>query len=215
MKKFAVGTRGEGEKEREEDGRSAKDVLVAQEGDPSADSTRRSEGVGDAPRQEEAPEKEAITLLAEREENRAEGDKWKEEERREPEVQGKGGWNTEESAAGGREDGSRTTEPNPWERRRRIGAVWNRTRHCKGRSSERQSDQREGSWTREEVILIDYLGELQMDWSSLESYETLQGALIRGTIRPKRRLLDAGGSDLNWLFGVATDKSLEGLNDHL
>lgn len=88
MKKFAVGTRGEGEKEREEDGRSAKDVLVAQEGDPSADSTRRSEGVGDAPRQEEAPEKEAITLLAEREENRAEGDKWKEEERREPEVQG-------------------------------------------------------------------------------------------------------------------------------
>lgn len=48
-----------------------------------------------------------------------------------------------------------------------------------------------------------------------ERYERLQGPLIRKTIRPKRGLLDARGSALNWLLGVATDKSLEGLNDHL
>ncbi|KAK4013218.1 hypothetical protein OUZ56_025452 [Daphnia magna] len=57
MKKLAGGTRGEGEEEQEAD------------------------RVGDAPRQEEAPEKEAITLVAEPEENPAEGAERIEEER--------------------------------------------------------------------------------------------------------------------------------------
>ncbi|KZS05066.1 Uncharacterized protein APZ42_031842 [Daphnia magna] len=69
-----------------------------------------------------------------------------------------------------------------------------------------------GQWNQ---ILERAVGDLEQLGIVRERYERLQGVLIRKTIRPKRGLLDAGGSVLNWLFGVAMDKSLEGLNDHL
>jgi hypothetical protein len=46
-------------------------------------------------------------------------------------------------------------------------------------------------------------------------YQVLRGALIGTTDRRKRGLVDAGGTTLQWLFGVATERDLEGVNDHL
>jgi hypothetical protein len=46
-------------------------------------------------------------------------------------------------------------------------------------------------------------------------YQVLRRALIGTTDRRKRGLVDAGGTTLQWLFGVATERDLEGVNDHL
>ena len=46
-------------------------------------------------------------------------------------------------------------------------------------------------------------------------YQVLRGALIGTTDRKKRGLVDAGGTTLQWLFCVATERDLEGMNDHL
>ena len=46
-------------------------------------------------------------------------------------------------------------------------------------------------------------------------YQVLRGALIGTTDRRKRGLIDAGGTTLQWLFGVATERDLKGMNDHL
>jgi hypothetical protein len=46
-------------------------------------------------------------------------------------------------------------------------------------------------------------------------YQVLSGALIGTTDRRKRGLVDVGVTTLKWLFGVATERDLEGLNDNL
>ena len=38
---------------------------------------------------------------------------------------------------------------------------------------------------------------------------------ISGTVRNKRSLIDGGGIDLKWLFGVATQNDLEGINQKI
>lgn len=45
-------------------------------------------------------------------------------------------------------------------------------------------------------------------------YQTLREALV-GPSRSKRGLMDAGGSVLQWLFGVAASRELEGLDGQL
>jgi len=44
-------------------------------------------------------------------------------------------------------------------------------------------------------------------------YRTLREALVGPNKRSKRGLVDAGGTALQWLFGVATGCDLEGLNE--
>ncbi len=46
-------------------------------------------------------------------------------------------------------------------------------------------------------------------------YQTLREALVGPEKRSKRGLVDAGGTALQWLFGVATGRDLEGLNGQL
>ena len=46
-------------------------------------------------------------------------------------------------------------------------------------------------------------------------YQVMRGALTGTTDRRKRGLVDVGGTTLQWLFGVATERDFEGLNDHL
>ena len=48
-----------------------------------------------------------------------------------------------------------------------------------------------------------------------DRYQVLRGALVGTTDRKKRGLVNAGGTTLQWLFGVATERDLEGVNDHL
>jgi len=48
-----------------------------------------------------------------------------------------------------------------------------------------------------------------------ERYRTLREAVGRPEGRSKRGLVDVGGSTLQWLFGVATDRDLESLSNRL
>jgi hypothetical protein len=46
-------------------------------------------------------------------------------------------------------------------------------------------------------------------------YRTLREALVGPEKRRKRGLVDAGGTVLQWIFGVATGRDLEGMNGQL
>jgi hypothetical protein len=48
-----------------------------------------------------------------------------------------------------------------------------------------------------------------------ERYRTLREAVGKPEQRSKRGLMDVGGSTLQWLFGVATDRDLESLSKQL
>ena len=48
-----------------------------------------------------------------------------------------------------------------------------------------------------------------------ERYRTLREAVGEPKQRSKRGLMDVGGSTLQWLFGVATDRDLETLSKQL